>query len=90
MSQLNATQAHAIYRKVVAHYEGQFAADSGPELVHDWEKTWDSPAPIIPWAVVWQYGPDNWAVSVSHNDVIPRDMGFVEPATGHVLALYPA
>ena len=59
-------------------------------LVADWEKPWDSPHQVVPWAITWDYGPDNWVVTVSHNDVIPAELAYAEPVTEKVLGLYPA
>lgn len=89
MSQLNRAQAEAVYNKIVAHYSRYISTDNMPQLVQNWEKTWQSPAPIIPWAVVWHTGPTDWAIAASHNDVVPVDMAYTEPATTNVLALYP-
>lgn len=87
--QLSAPEALAVYNKVITHYTEIITPGWCPELMHNWEKTWDSPDPVAPWAIVWHDGPEDWAISVSQGDVIPRHEAFVEPGTGQVLTLWP-
>lgn len=88
-NRLNHEDAHAAFVKVCQHYADIITHDNQPELTRDWEKTWDSPEPIVPWAIVWHEGPDDWAIAVNHGDIIPAELAFAEPATGQVLSLYP-
>jgi hypothetical protein len=90
-AKLPVTEALAAYGAVVRHYADAIPlCRSAPRLVEGWEKPWDSPQPVVPWAIVWEDGPDEWAFDASHNDVVPRDLAYAEPARDHVLALYPA
>lgn len=82
--------AEACLKLIERHYAAFIEPGYGPALVWGWEKTWDSPAPVIPCAIVWADGPGAWAVNASHHDVIPREIAYAEPASEWVLGLYPA
>ena len=77
------------YTTVLKHYEWATHADYQPQLVKDWEKTWDAPEDdlTIPWAIVWEEGPDGWAIAVSHAEIIDKARVFAEPGNEWVLAL---
>lgn len=87
---LSPADACYAYATVLKHYEWAIHADYQPQLVADWEKTWDAPEDdlTIPWAIVWEEGPDNWAITVSHAEIIDKTRVFAEPGNGWVLALY--
>lgn len=76
------------FQAVKKHYADWIDPSYGPKLIRDWEKTWDSPQPTIPWAIVWPEGPDDWAITFSQADAVDRTRVFVEAGNGHVLSLY--
>ena len=86
---LSAADACYAYNMVLKHYEWALTPDYGPQLEKDWEKTWDADPehPTLPWAIVWEDGPDDWAISVSHAEIIDKTRVFAEPGNGWVLAL---
>lgn len=77
---------HAL-EKVREFYATDITPDNGPRLIRDWEKTWESREPTLPWAIVWEQGPDDWAIQASHADIFDRSRVFAEPGNGWVLAL---
>lgn len=76
--------ALAVIEKYYADY---IEPGYGPKLFEDWEKTWASPDPVIPWAIVWYEAGFDWAIAVTHGDVLDATRVFAEPATGYVLSL---
>lgn len=62
----------------------------GPQLVPDWDWPTGGPTPTI----LLEGGPYDWAVDVSLDDEVYRQMGalgvFAEPYAGYALCLYPA
>lgn len=84
-------QAEAALRQVEEYYADYIEEGYGPKLVEDWVKTYDSPDPTIPWAIVWYQGPDEWAYYTAdrHNKVIDHTKVDVEAATFQVLSLWP-
>jgi hypothetical protein len=89
MSKLTPGQAAAAFGYITRHYKLLGDSFGTPTLVEDWEKTYDSIEPVMPWAVVWHDGPLNWAIDASHDGVVPREIAFAEPGNGQVLGLYP-
>ena len=73
------------FRKVKEHYADFITADYGPKLIHDWDYPDSGP---ITWAIVWEEGPDEWALTVSHADIFDASRVFAEPYSGWALALY--
>ncbi len=75
------------FTKVSEHFADFIEPGYGPKLIRDWEKTWDSERPYIAWAIVWEEGPDDWAITFSHAEVVDRTRVFVEPGNGWALSL---
>lgn len=86
---LNKAKAEQCLALIEQKYADCIEPGYGPQLVWDWEKTWDSPNPVLPCGIVWWEGPHAWSIHASQNDVIPADLAFAEAGTEYVLALYP-
>lgn len=84
-------QAEAVLGQIETYYDGYIDPGYGPQLVENWEKTYDSPDPTIPWAIVWYEGPDEWSYYTADqaNKVIDHTAVYVEAATFCVLSLWP-
>ncbi len=76
------------FQKVKERYADLITADFGPKLIRDWEKPFDAPRPRVEWAIVWEEGPDDWAITTSQADVFDRSRVFAEAVTGYTLGLY--
>lgn len=89
---LTREQAETVLREIKTRYISWIEPGYEPKLVENWEKTYESPEPTIPWAIVWYEGPDEWAyyTSVRDNDVVDHTKVHVEAATFQVLSLWPA
>ena len=73
------------FQKVKERYADYTTADSGPKLIRDWDYPDSGP---IAWAIVWEEGPDEWAIDVSQGDVFDATRVFAEPYNAWALALY--
>jgi hypothetical protein len=65
---LNRRQAEAVFEAVkkryALHLEGMSETSLDyPKLVEDWEPWWNND--IVPWAILWESGPDEWAYRFS-------------------------
>lgn len=77
------------FQKVREYYADYITPSCKPRLLNNWKKTWDSrDGDYIEWAIVWEEGPDEWAIRFNHADVLDKTRVFAEPGNGWVLALY--
>lgn len=56
-----------------------------PALIRGWDYP-DSGSRA--WAIVWEEGPDDWAITVSHADIMDPARVHAEPYNGWALCLY--
>jgi hypothetical protein len=75
---------HAL-QKVKEHFADYISPGYGPKLIRDWDFPDSGP---IAWAIVWEEGPDDWAITASHADIFDATRVFAEPYSGWALALY--
>jgi hypothetical protein len=73
------------FQTVRKHYAKIITPNYGPKLIRDWDYPDSGPRD---WAIVWEEGPDDWAINVSHADVFDRSRVFAEPYNGWALCLY--
>lgn len=85
--QLSREEAEWALSVVEKHYADHIEPGYGPKLVENWEKTYDSPDPTLPWAIVWYEAGFDWAINASHGDIFDATRVQAEAATIHVLSL---
>ena len=73
------------FRKVKEHYAEIITADYHPKIIRDWSYPADRSRD---WALVWEEGPEDWAITISHADLFDRSRVFAEPYNGWSLCLY--
>lgn len=84
--QVSKAQAEKVLNKVKAKYSILFGDGiQEPVLIKDWV-SWSGGRPI-PWVVMWEDGPYDWAVS--GNWEFPVEGLFLEPYTGWILTINP-
>lgn len=92
-TKLTREQAEAVLRQVETYYSPFIDPGYGPKLVENWEKTFTSPEPTTPWAIVWYEAPLEleWAryTADQDNQVIDHTNVYVEATTFQVLSLWP-